>query len=162
MTQPTPPGAETQAHLIGDRELKVERIFQAPRERVWRAYTERDLVAQWWGRGNRLDLEHWELEPGGRWRIVEHHDGGSEGFSGHFREVTPMDRLSYSFEWDGMRGYVTADVITFEDLGDGRTKVTAHSYFHMPQERDGMMEYGMLDGLNQSYAALDRVLASME
>jgi uncharacterized protein YndB with AHSA1/START domain len=159
-----PQASDTKATLtrVGDRELHVERFFNAPRERVWRAHTERALIAQWWGRGNRLDIERLEVEAGGRWRFVEHHDGGTDGFGGRYREVTPMDRLAYTFEWDGMPGYVVVDILTFEDLGDGRTRLSTRTLFHAPEEREGMLEYGMETGMNQSYEALDRLLASME
>src|SRR5881396_3163525 len=83
-----------------DREIRIERIFNAPRDRVWRAYTDPTLVAQWWGRGNKLVIERFELERGGHWRFVEHSDHGSHGFEGRFREVTPKDRISMTFEWD--------------------------------------------------------------
>ena len=158
----TPGTSTTQVTTVGDREVHTERIFNAPRERVWRAHTEADLIAQWWGRGNQLDVERFEPEAGGYWRFVEHSDGETHGFGGRYREVTPMDRLAYTFEWDGMPGYITVDILTFEDLGDGRTKLSCRTLFHAPEERDGMMQYGMVDGLNQSYEALDRLLASME
>ena len=59
-----------------DREIGAERIFNAPRDRVWRAYTDTTLVAQWWGRGNKLVIERDEVERGGHWRYVEHSPDG--------------------------------------------------------------------------------------
>lgn len=53
-----------------DREIRVERIFEAPRERVWQAFTDPKLVAQWWGRGNKLVIERMEVERGGHWRYA--------------------------------------------------------------------------------------------
>jgi len=73
--------------------------------------------------------------------------------------VTPPTRIVQTFEWDGMPGYVVVNTATFEDLGDGRTKVVTLSLFHTTEERDGMLKSGMEHGLNQSYAALDRLLA---
>jgi uncharacterized protein YndB with AHSA1/START domain len=143
----------------GDREIHIERVFNAGRDRVWAALTERDLIAQWWGRGNQLDIERWEFEVGGHWRFVENHDEGSEGFEGRFREIVAPERLVYTFEWDGTPAYVSIDIITLEDLGDGRTKLVTHSQFHTPEERDAMIASGMEDGLNESYAALDALLA---
>jgi uncharacterized protein YndB with AHSA1/START domain len=66
-----------------------------------------------------------------------------------------------TFGWDGMPGHVIIDSFTFEDLGDGRTKLVIESLFHTPDERDGMLASGMEQGLNQSYAALDALLASL-
>ena len=142
-----------------DRELRVERIFDAPRDEVWQAYTDPELVAQWWGRGNKLVIERLEVERGGHWRFVEHSDHGVHGFEGRFREVTPPERLVQTFEWDGMPGYVIINSTTFEDLGDRRTRIVATSLFHTTEERDGMLNSGMEQGMNESYAALDRLLA---
>jgi uncharacterized protein YndB with AHSA1/START domain len=141
-----------------DREIRVERVFDAPRETVWRAFTDPKLVAQWWGRGNRLVVERLEVEPGGHWRFVEHGPDGVHGFEGRFREVVPPERLTQTFEWDGMPGYVSVTTSAFEDLGDGRTKVTSTMLFYTTEERDGMLHAGMEGGLNESYAALDRLL----
>lgn len=144
-----------------DREFAVERIFDAPRDRVWRAMTDPKLLAQWWGRGNKLVIEKLELERGGHWRFVEHSDHGVHGFEGRYREVTPPESMEMTFEWDGMPGHVMIQKITLVDLGDGRTKLIGNSAFFTPEERDGMIESGMETGMNASYAALDRVLAEM-
>jgi len=145
----------------GDREVRIERIFNAPRDRVWRALTDPELVAQWWGRGNKLVIERMEPRRGGHWRFVEHADDGVQGFEGRYREVTPPTRIVQTFEWDGMPGHVAVETVTLEDLGDGRTKVVTLSLFHTTDERDGMLRSGMEAGLNQSYAALDRVLTAL-
>ncbi|HJU89050.1 MAG TPA: SRPBCC family protein [Gemmatimonadaceae bacterium] len=141
-----------------DREIRIERVFEAPRDRVWRAFTERELVAQWWGRGNKLVIERLEVERGGHWRFVEHSDEGVHGFEGRYREVTPQSKIVQTFEWDGMPAYVVLETIEFHDLGDGRTKVVNVSLFFTSEERDGMLQSGMEQGLNESYEALDRLL----
>jgi uncharacterized protein YndB with AHSA1/START domain len=143
-----------------EREIRIERVFDAPRARVWQAYTDPDLIAQWWGRGNKLEIERMEVERGGHWRFVEHGPEGSHGFEGRYREVTPMERVVQTFEWDGMPGHVAVETAEFTDLGDGRTKVTTTSLFHTPEERDGMLNSGMEVGLNESYTALDALLAA--
>jgi uncharacterized protein YndB with AHSA1/START domain len=141
-----------------DREIRVERVFDAPRERVWKAFTEARQLAQWWGRGNSLDIQRLEVERGGHWRFIEHTPEGPQGFEGRFREVMHPERLVQTFEWDGMPGHVAVNTITFEDIGDSRTRVITVTLFHTTQERDGMMQAGMEGGLNQSYAALDKLL----
>ncbi|PTR30323.1 uncharacterized protein YndB with AHSA1/START domain [Rhodococcus sp. OK519] len=153
--------SETSAATVtapGDRGLHIERAVAAPLDRVWAAYTEPDLLAQWWGRGNPLDVEKWELERGGHWRFVEHHEGGTAGFEGRFREVTPMERIVWSFEWDGMPTHTSVETIEFVDLGDGRTKLVMDSIFMTAEDRDGMLESGMEAGMNASFAALDALL----
>ncbi len=143
----------------GDRDIHIERIVNAPRSRVWRAYVDADQVAQWWGRGNRLVIEKHEPWRGGHWRYVEHADDAAHGFEGRYREVTPEERIVRTFEWDGMPAHVIIESVTFIDLGDGRTKLVIDSLFHTPDERDGMLESGMEGGMNESFDALDRLLA---
>jgi uncharacterized protein YndB with AHSA1/START domain len=145
---------------VGDREIRTERVFDAPRDRLWVAFTDPRLVAQWWGRGNKVDIERLEVERGGHWRFVEHGPEGPSGFEGRFREVVRPSKLVQTFEWDGMPGYVSINTATFEDLGDGRAKIVTTVLFFTQEERDGMLGSGMEQGLNLSYAALDKLLAS--
>ncbi|RYZ40502.1 MAG: hypothetical protein EOO71_15875 [Myxococcaceae bacterium] len=100
-----------------------------------------------------------EIQRRGHWRYVEHAPDGQHGFEGRYREVTPPERAVRTFEWDGMPGHVVVETVILEDLGDGRTKVITLSLFHTTEECEGMVQSGMTEGLNQSYAALDKVLA---
>lgn len=143
-----------------DREIHAERIVNAERDRVWRAYADPALVAQWWGRGNRLVIERMELERGGRWRYVEHTANAVSGFEGRYREVTPPERFVRSFEWDGMPGHVAIEFVTLVDLGDGRTKIVTTMQMHTPEERDGFLHSGMQAGMEASYTELDALLAA--
>jgi uncharacterized protein YndB with AHSA1/START domain len=160
MNSPVKEPAASVLTTPSEREIRTERVFDAARDRVWRALTEPDLIAQWWGRGNKLVIERLEVERGGHWRFVEHADG-EHGFEGRYREVTPPERLVLTFEWDGMPGHVVVDTTELEDLGGGRTKVITTSLFHTTEERDGMLSSGMQTGLDQSYAALDELLAKL-
>jgi uncharacterized protein YndB with AHSA1/START domain len=143
----------------GDRDIHIERLLNAPRGRVWRALNDADQIAQWWGRGNKMTIEKHEPWRGGHWRYVEHSDHGDQGFEGRYREVTPEERMVRTFEWDGMPAHVIIETMTLEDLGDGRTKVVIDSLFHTREERDGMLQSGMEGGMNESFDALDRLLA---
>ena len=145
----------------GDRGLHIERVFAATPERLWRAMTDPALVAQWWGRGNKLVIERDEVVRGGHWRYVEHADGQQHGFEGRYREVVPMQRVSRTFEWDGMPGHVSVETATLVDLGDGRTRLVTDVLFLTAEDRDGMVSAGMEGGMNESFAALDRVLATL-
>jgi uncharacterized protein YndB with AHSA1/START domain len=159
MNMSTETASGTGAAAPGDRETVIERVFNAPRAVVWQAFTTPELVAQWWGRGNKLVIEELDLRAGGRWRFVEHADDGIYGFEGYYREIAPPERLVSTFAWDGMTGHAVLETTTFEELGDGRTKVISHSLFDNTHERDAMLGLGMETGLAQSYTALDRLLA---
>ena len=121
-----------------------------------------ELVAQWWGRGNKLVIERMEVERGGHWRFVEHSPDGVHGFEGRYREVTPPERIVQTFEWDGMPGYVVVETATSRTSATAARRVVNTSLFHTTEERDGMLSSGMEGGLNESYAALDRLLATPE
>jgi uncharacterized protein YndB with AHSA1/START domain len=134
-----------------DREIRVERGFNAPRE----------LISRWWGRGHKLVVEKYELQPGGHWRFVQHAPDGTHGFEGRFREVEAPVRTVRTFEWDGKPGHVSIETTSLEDSGGGNTRLVTMMLFHTIEERDGMLAAGMEDGLNESYHALDVVLAAM-
>ena len=145
-----------------DRAIHIERVFDAPRERVFAVYTDPELIPQWWGpRDTTTVVDRMDVRSGGDWRFVMRDSDGSEtGFRGTYREVTPPERIVQTFEWEGMPGHVSVETATFEDLGD-RTKVTTTSIFHTAEERDGMLASGMERGLNETYARLDEVLAAL-
>lgn len=142
-----------------DREIVSERVFDAPRERVFAAYTDPELIPRWWG-PRRMVTTVDKLEPkaGGAWRFVTRDENGEEhGFRGTFREVTPPQRIVQTFEWEGMPGHVIVETLELEDLG-GRTKVTGTSLFHTTEERDGMLASGMESGLTESHDQLAEML----
>lgn len=141
-----------------DRTIRTERVFNASRERVWKAFTDPSQLAQWWGRGNKLDVVTFEFVSGGHWRFEEHADGTTHGFEGRFGDIVALERFVETFEWDGMPTHTILTTTSFEDTDDGRTRVIAESLFYTTADRDGMMMSGMEGGLNESYNALDRLL----
>jgi uncharacterized protein YndB with AHSA1/START domain len=145
-----------------DREIHIERVFDAPRDHVFTAFTDPALIPEWWGpRDTTTVVDQMDVRPGGSWRFVMRNADGSEtGFRGTYREVTPPERIVQTFEWEGMPGHVSVETATFEDLGD-RTKVTTTSIFHTTEERDGMLASGMERGMNETYARLDELLARL-
>lgn len=146
--------------LPGEREIHVERVFEAPRGRVFAAYTDPELIPKWWGpRGTTTIVEELDARTGGAWRFrARMEDGGEIVFRGVYREVTAPERIVQTFEWDGMPGYVSVETATFEDLGD-RTRVVSDSIFHTVEERDGMLDSGMESGMNETFDRLDELLA---
>jgi len=145
-----------------EREVRIERTFDAPPDLVWRTLTEADLLSRWWARGNPFTIERFEPRPGGHWRFVEHAPEGDFGFEGRFREIDAPRRISQTFEWDGEPGHVSVDTIELEGTADGRTKLIDVSMFMTTEDKDGMLEAGMSEGMSQSYAALDAVLLSLQ
>lgn len=143
-----------------DREIVLARVFDAPREQVFKAFVDPTLVAQWWGpRGFTTIVDKLEAKPGGAWRyIVRGSNGEEDAFRGVFREVTPPERLVFTFEWEGLPGHVLVETVTLEER-DGKTTVTDTSLFHTPEERDGMLQSGMEGGASESWDKLAELLA---
>jgi uncharacterized protein YndB with AHSA1/START domain len=143
-----------------DREIHVERYFDAPRDKVFAAYTDPALIPEWYGPyGTETTVDVMDVRPGGQWRFVcRDSDGNEHGFRGTYREVTPPERIEQSWEWEGMPGHVSIERAEFEDLGD-RTKLVVTTLFHTTEERDGMLNSGMEGGMNETFARLDELLA---
>ena len=143
-----------------DREIHIERIFDAPRDEVFAKMTDPELIPEWWGpHGTTTIVDKMDVRSGGDWRyMIKNSDGSETGFRGTYREVSPPERIVQTFEWEGMPGHVSVETATFEDLGD-QTKITAISVFHTTEERDGMIQSGMEGGLNETYSRFDEVLA---
>jgi uncharacterized protein YndB with AHSA1/START domain len=143
--------------LPSDREASMSRVFDAPRELVFRTLTDPALVPQWWGRGTTVDK--YEFHVGGAWRFVQRDaDGNENGFRGEIREITPPERLVQTFEWEGMPGHIVLETLVLEDIGGGKTRITNTSLFDTQQDRDGMIEYGMEEGANESWDRLEKLL----
>jgi uncharacterized protein YndB with AHSA1/START domain len=142
-----------------DREIRTERVFDHPRERVWAVFTDPALIPEWYGpRGSTTRVDVMDVRAGGQWRFVMGSGAEETGFRGTYREVTPPERIVQTFEWEGMPGHVAVETAEFEDLGD-RTRIVTTSLFHTTQERDGMLQSGMAGGMEETYARLDELLA---
>jgi uncharacterized protein YndB with AHSA1/START domain len=149
--------------ILSDREVVLTRIFEAPRELVFKAHTDPDLIPHWWGlRGNLTIVEKLDVRPGGVWRFIQRDAEGNEfAFHGAYREVVPPERLVNTFEFEGLPGHIILDQSVFEELPDGRTKLTATSLFATIVERDGMLESGMESGSNEAWDRLAELLATL-
>ncbi|WP_410818703.1 SRPBCC family protein [Micromonospora sp. 050-3] len=146
--------------LPSDQEITLTRTFDAPRELVYAAHTQAEHLRQWWGRGNPLDVEI-DFRVGGGYRFVEHAtDGNDYAFRGEYREIVVPERLVQTFEFEGMPGHVAVETVLFTEE-EGRTTITSTTRFDTTAERDGMVDSGMTQGAAESYAALDRHLATL-
>lgn len=141
----------------------MTRVFDAPRELVFRAYTDPELVPRWWGPRNlTTTVDKMDVRPGGEWRFVHHAPDGSEyGFRGEYREVVPPERLVNTFEFEGMPGHVIVDTATFEDV-EGKTKLTVVALFDSIEDRDGMLATGMEEGGKETWDRLAELLEELQ
>ncbi|MEV0270436.1 MAG: SRPBCC family protein [Hamadaea sp.] len=143
----------------GDREIVMTRVFDAPRELVWAAFTDPEHLKHWWGRGNPMTIEI-DVRVGGRYRFVEHSPEGDEAFRGEILELVPNEKVVQTFEWEGLPGHIATDTMVLTEQ-DGKTLVTTTSMFTSQEDRDGMIASGMETGARQSYEALEAYLAKL-
>ncbi len=148
------------------QELIVTREFDAPRELVFRAFTDPDLYVQWIGpRRLTTRLELFEPRNGGSWRYIQtDQNGNTFAFHGVYHEVLPPERIIGTFEFEGLpeTGHVLLQTARFEELPENRTRLTAHSVFQSMEDRDGMMQADMEKGVKESYERLEELLEKLK
>ena len=150
----------------GRQELFITREFDAPRELVFKAFTDPKLYTQWLGpRRYTMNLEKFEPRSGGMWRYTHKDKDGNEfGFHGVYHEVLAPERMIDTFEFEGLpeKGHVSLETAKFMELPGGRTRVTMQSVFQSIADRDGMIQSGMEEGISDSFARLDELLEKNE
>jgi uncharacterized protein YndB with AHSA1/START domain len=135
----------TELTTPSDTEIRLERVFDAPRERVFAIWTDPGLIPEWWG--DNTVVEEMDVRAGGRYRFRTEH-GVMEG---EFREVAPPERLVQTF----MNHLQTLE---FQDLG-GQTRLVQTMLFDSVEDRDTTMGYGVAQGAEAGFARIDAVLA---
>ncbi|MGI9155146.1 MAG: SRPBCC domain-containing protein [Marmoricola sp.] len=147
----------------GTQQITIARDFTASPDKVWRAFTEPELMARWIG-PHRLTttIEIFEVRDGGRWRMVHTDDDDNEFcFHGVYHGEQSADLSMRTFEWEGLPGHVSFEWMQIEDLGEGHSRVHSSSVFMSVEDRDGMVASGMDVGVNEGYERLDAVLARL-
>jgi len=147
----------------GKQEYRSTRMFDAPRELVFRAFTDPDLVQRWWGpRRLTTIIEQMEARPGGRWRYLNRDSAGHEfGFHGVYHDVVAPERIVQTFEFEGTPGHVLLQTMTFESVS-GRTRLRQHAVFESVEDRDAMVQAGMEEGASESMDRLAELLAMQD
>ncbi len=136
---------ETTVTQPNELEIRVERIFDAPRDHVFSVWTDPKLIPEWWGDGTIV--EEMDVRPGGTYRF----NTGHAVVEGEFREVHAPEKLVQTFQNH-------LQTLEFEDLGEQRTKLTQTMRFATTEERDTTMQYGVEEGAKGGFARVDAVL----
>jgi uncharacterized protein YndB with AHSA1/START domain len=146
----------------GIPQVIIEREFDAPRDLVFRAFTDPELIVKWLGpRDLTMTIDEYDVRDGGRWRYISTDaDGNEYGFHGLFHGTPSPDGTVQTFEFEGMPGHVTLDTMTLVER-DGRTLVRTVSSFQSIEDRDGMVASGMERGVHDSHERLTELLAEM-
>jgi len=146
----------------GVPQITMRREVHAPRELVFRAFTEPDLLKQWLGpRRLTMEIDRFEARDGGRWRYLHRDEDGTEyGFHGVFHGDPTPDQMVQTFEFEGAPGHVSLDTARLEER-DGRTIIHMNSVFQSVEARDAMVASGMADGVREGFEQLDELLGRL-
>lgn len=146
----------------GMRRVVGSRVFNAPRERVFRTCTDPKLIPLWWGpRRLTTTVERMDVRAGGRWRFLQREPDGTEyAFRGEYKEVAPPERLVWTFEFEGMPGHILLETATFDEQ-DERTTMTVTAQFETVEDLDAMLQAGMTTGWEESDERLGELLETL-
>ncbi len=157
-------GAMTMS-VPSDREIVLQRSFDAPRSLVFEAFTRPEHLRQWWGlRGSTLTVCDVDLRPGGGWRFVTRGATGHENpFCGEYREITPPERLVFTLVYDvpGAREHPGLVTDVFSEDGEG-TSLVETMLFPSLEARDGLLQSDMKTGAAETFDRLAELLAKLQ
>src|SRR5439155_2332940 len=161
-TMATASSTTTKVTLPSDKEILITREFDAPRDVVFKAMTDPNLIPRWWGRrGYTTIVEKMDVRPGGKYRFLHRTtDGEESAFRGEYREVVAPERIVQTFEWEPMAGHISVETATFTEQ-DGRTLLTTRSVFASKEDRDGMIQSGMEKGLRETHDRFAELLVDL-
>ncbi len=141
--------------------VRIVREFDAPVAKVFRAYVEPELFAQWIGPRNlATHLDHFDCRTGGSYRYVMTRDGFDASFYGSFHEVRENELIVQTFTFEGVPDSVALERAVFEDLGGGRTRLVSTSLVDSFEARDAFVASGMETGVDEGYQKLDELLST--
>lgn len=142
--------------------IRITRDFAATPGQLLRAHTDPDLYARWVGPADMSTvIDHWDARNGGSWRFRSVRGEEEHAFRGCFHEVRP-DRIVQTFTWEGYPDGVSLETMSFEELGEGRTRLHVQSLVDSFEGRDRMLSSGMEVGIDEGYATLGTLLAAGE
>lgn len=139
----------------------ISREFEAPVAAVFRAHADPELFAQWIGpRALENRITHWDFRSGGGYRFEQTDaDGTVYAFRGVFHTVRENELIIQTFEFEGWPDEISLDVIRFEELPGGRSRLVDHGVFSTIEALEGMLASGMEKGVSEGYEKLDELLA---
>lgn len=152
----------TTVTTLGDTEIRIERLFEAPRELVWEAYTNPELLCEWLG-PHRLEMtvQEMDVRSGGSYRYTHSDGDGSFVFFGEFREVDPPRLLVQTFDFESNEHGESVDRVEFEEVDPDRTRLVITGTFPSAEAREAMLDAGMEKGVAEGYEQLDELLVRL-
>jgi uncharacterized protein YndB with AHSA1/START domain len=153
---------DTTAVYSDGGDLTFERTFDAPRDKVWQAFTDPEAIPRWWGKhGTTTIVEEMDVRPGGKWRYVNRASDREEvAFYGEYLEVDPPKGFKWTFMFDveGVGPMGGPETFIFEDVG-GKTKITSTGHMGSVEVLEGALSTGMVAGALETWDRLAALLA---
>lgn len=148
---------------VAEREIVITRVIGAPRELVFRTFTDAQHVSKWWGpRGFRTTTHAHDLRPGGQWRFTMHGPDGTDYENlVTYKRVEAPSLLQYE-HGEPVPAECFDVTITFDDVGGGRTKVTLRMLVASAEVKARLVEFGAVEGGNDTLTRLEELLQSRE
>jgi uncharacterized protein YndB with AHSA1/START domain len=146
----------------GVQEITITRVFDAPRELVFKTMMDPNHLAKWWGpRDHSTKVDKMDVRAGGTWRFINGDTAGNEyGFHGVYHLVDAPTQVVQTFEFEGAPGHVALETLTLEEF-EGKTRLVQHSVFQTVADRDAMVQSGMEKGSTESMDRLAELLAEL-
>lgn len=149
----------------------MSRIFDAPRELIFKIMTDPKLIPEWWGPSTyTTKIDKHEFKVGGVWRFIQRDKDGNEfAFNGVIKEIVPNEKVVQTFEFEPMAGHILTERLVLEDVGGPpsssgdsgaarKTKVTNTSIFASIEDLEGMVGSGMESGATESWERLAKLV----
>ena len=147
----------------GRQDIIIKRVFDAPPDIVFKAFTDPALIPHWWGPAKyEVIVDRADVRPGGSWRFINRDpDSATEhAFKGVFHDIVAPERVVQTFEYEGVPGHVALETATLTEV-DGRTRYVGVSVFQSVEDRDGMVQSGMQGGASESMDRLAELINNL-
>ncbi len=140
-------------------EVRMERVFDAPRDLVWKVITDPSLIPQWWGPAKyKTIVDKMDFKVGGVWRFMHKNDQGDYAFNGVYKEIVPNEKIVDTFEFEPMPGHILTETMTLSDLPEGKTQFKQVSKYATIEDLDGMVASGMESGATETVERLAKLV----
>ena len=151
-----------------DNELTITRVFDAPRELLWKAFTTKESLTQWWGpKGWTLPVCEIDFRVGGEWFYCMAGPNGEQSCGvAVFKEISAPERFVNTDSFADDKGNVNESMPTttitneFVDLGNGQSKLVSHARYDSAEQLKMVLEMGMGEGIRQTWDRLDDLVAT--
>jgi uncharacterized protein YndB with AHSA1/START domain len=146
-------------------EIRMSRVFDASRERLWQAHSDAKQVEKWWGpRKYTVEVEELDFRIGGKWKFINVDKDNDERyiFYGEYLKIEEPEKITWTFTYEPYPEAVTTETVTFEELPDGKTKLSTVSKFPNIESLDGMVQSGMEEGATETWDRLEELISEKE